>query len=431
LKSGLAIFSFDGDGIVAYGIPGNPRDSTGYGGPNVYFTNISADLTTGTANFIVPIAANGGSAYFSLEEAISSATACSSVINNSVPKPNPGGSPTVFAYFTPQFGNTLAEAAKLCGFIEFDWQSLITSLPQPAPYFYAAGSNTPQKAPPAYNDPPLSGYAYQNPPNAVELPVYWNLFTSASDPLSLAANESPLGANATTLSFQDTPSDPCLPGGSLITRAAGVVAGWAPLSCLLGAPNGSRWTFTTHVVGIAGALPGALVVDTGIGFDWYTTYNGTTGGIAVSNGVMPPDAGSGTGGVTVTSVNEITTYNGIIITTVNGAPAVAPTITSLMSTPSMLWPPNHQMVPVSVVVKASDGTATPPVCAITSVSSNELPSPGESDWIVTAPLAVELRSERAGGGKGRVYTIAVSCGNGSPFVASASAAVTVPHDQSN
>src|SRR3954469_2571578 len=34
LTSGFDIFGFDGDGINTFGIPGNPKDSTGYGGPN-------------------------------------------------------------------------------------------------------------------------------------------------------------------------------------------------------------------------------------------------------------------------------------------------------------------------------------------------------------------------------------------------------------
>jgi PEP-CTERM motif len=69
---GIDIFGFDGDGIDTFGVvenPGNP-DTSGYGGPNAFFTNISPDDSTGTVNFITPIAGNGGFDYFSLEEAI-------------------------------------------------------------------------------------------------------------------------------------------------------------------------------------------------------------------------------------------------------------------------------------------------------------------------------------------------------------------------
>lgn len=211
LSSGLNIFAFDGDGIDTYGIPGNGQDSTGYGGPNAYFTHINASLTAGTVNFIVPIASGGGTGYFSLENALSSATACSTIINNSITKP-PGGGTQISSVFTPNLGYTLAEAAQLCGFTEWDWQQTITSLPMPSPFF-AAGSTIPLQAPPPFNDPPPQGYAYQTPPNAVELAVYWNLFTSASDPLSLAANET----NA-TVSFFDAPADPVALAGRVAVR---------------------------------------------------------------------------------------------------------------------------------------------------------------------------------------------------------------------
>jgi hypothetical protein len=84
LSSTQDIFGFDGDGIdtynsvaqsngsTTYPATGNNPDTTGYGGPDGYFTNISADDTSGTVNFANGgIAANGGTDYFSLEEAIS------------------------------------------------------------------------------------------------------------------------------------------------------------------------------------------------------------------------------------------------------------------------------------------------------------------------------------------------------------------------
>jgi hypothetical protein len=319
LTSGNNIFGFDGDGIVAYGLPGNGLDSTGYGGPNAYFTNINASATTGVVNFITPIAARGGTGYFSLENALSAATACSSVINSSVTHQVTSGSanqPQITATFTPNIGYTIAQAAQLCGFIEFDWQSLITSWPLPSPLF-AAGSATPLYAPPAFNDPPPQGYAYQNPPNAVQLPVYYNLFTPASDPLSLAAN-----VTNNTLSFFDAPADPCLPGGT------GAPCGGHT------APGGSYLGFTTHLVGIMGTLPGASVIDTGIGFTWVDTFNGTSGSLAVSNSYLPVDPNSGTGGVTVTSVNDVTTYQypkSIGVTTINGLPVGSPPPLTLLT----------------------------------------------------------------------------------------------------
>jgi streptogramin lyase len=107
--------------------------------------------------------------------------------------------------------------------------------------------------------------------------------------------------------------------------------------------------------------------------------------------------------------------------------AMPPSITSLVATPDVLWPPNHKMVPVSLAVAASDGTGIAPFCAITTVSSTV---PGETDGVITGPLTVNLRAERLGSGNGRIYMIAVTCTNSASLSASRTVTVTVPHDQS-
>jgi len=70
--TGNAIFAFDGDGIQTYGSPGNAVDTTGYGGPTSWFSNISADNLNGTVNFIGGIAP-GTQSYFSLEDMLTGA----------------------------------------------------------------------------------------------------------------------------------------------------------------------------------------------------------------------------------------------------------------------------------------------------------------------------------------------------------------------
>ena len=80
--TGSNIFGFDGDGIDTFTgvgpVAGNP-DTTGYGGPNGFFTNIVGN--TGTVNFAGGIAA-GGQDYFSLEE-----PASLDIIVNPTPEP--------------------------------------------------------------------------------------------------------------------------------------------------------------------------------------------------------------------------------------------------------------------------------------------------------------------------------------------------------
>ncbi|TAL87497.1 MAG: PEP-CTERM sorting domain-containing protein [Rhodanobacter sp.] len=90
--SGANIFGFEQDGINAYVAAmsggtsphavGNP-DTTGYGGPLAYFTNITG-VNSGTVNFWSGLA-NGTSTYFSLEKPI--ATASLPVVTQNVPEP--------------------------------------------------------------------------------------------------------------------------------------------------------------------------------------------------------------------------------------------------------------------------------------------------------------------------------------------------------
>jgi hypothetical protein len=78
-------FGFDGDGIDRgsyLNITANASDksSGGYGGPNAYFTTtggtpiVSTNAGTGVVHFLTAIAGNGGTSFFSLEEALTSAS---------------------------------------------------------------------------------------------------------------------------------------------------------------------------------------------------------------------------------------------------------------------------------------------------------------------------------------------------------------------
>jgi hypothetical protein len=89
-----------------------------------------------------------------------------------------------------------------------------------------------------------------------------------------------------------------------------------------------------------------------------------------------------------------------------------PTIVSISASPSTLWPPNHQMVNVTLSVLATDLVDPAPMSYIESVSSNQpLNGTGDGDtspdWQITGALTLQLRSERAGGVI-RVYTITIT-----------------------
>jgi hypothetical protein len=112
----------------------------------------------------------------------------------------------------------------------------------------------------------------------------------------------------------------------------------------------------------------------------------------------------------------------------------APGVSSVTASPNQLWPPNHQMVDVTVTVGAADVCDAAPTAQIVSVTSNEpINGLGDGDtapdWVITGNLTVKLRSERSGKGTGRVYTITVACTDASGNRSTRTVAVTVPKNQ--
>ncbi len=111
-----------------------------------------------------------------------------------------------------------------------------------------------------------------------------------------------------------------------------------------------------------------------------------------------------------------------------------PVIESVTATPSVLWSPNHKMVPVAIKIVSRDNCGIAQ-CKIISVASNE-PVNGlgdgdtEPDWQIIDNTHVNLRAERSGRGNGRVYTITVQCTDTHGNSSTATVTVTVPHDMS-
>jgi hypothetical protein len=66
----------------------------------------------------------------------------------------------------------------------------------------------------------------------------------------------------------------------------------------------------------------------------------------------------------------------VVVVRANDTP---PRIIEIEANPSVLWPPNHRLVPVRVKVRAED--CGPIACRIVSVESNE-PVGHDPDWIV-------------------------------------------------
>jgi hypothetical protein len=79
-------------------------------------------------------------------------------------------------------------------------------------------------------------------------------------------------------------------------------------------------------------------------------------------------------------------------------------------------------------LEVADNRDQSPVVKITNVTSNEPQNPHAPDWEITGGKTLNLRAERLGRGKGRVYTVVVQCQDMSGNISTASVDVTVPHD---
>jgi hypothetical protein len=112
--------------------------------------------------------------------------------------------------------------------------------------------------------------------------------------------------------------------------------------------------------------------------------------------------------------------------TVNVVDTTRPTIASVAPSSDSLGPPNHQMVPISVAVIATDAMDAAPACSITGVTSNEAVGATTPDWQFSPnSLLVNLRAERD---STRIYTIQVTCTDDSGNSSTGTTTVTVRHD---
>jgi len=116
--------------------------------------------------------------------------------------------------------------------------------------------------------------------------------------------------------------------------------------------------------------------------------------------------------------------------------ATPPTL-SVSVTPATLWPPNGKSVPVTVTLSVKDDYDPAPEIKLESITANE---PLEKSWfekddIVDAKLGTDyrqfsLKAKRDGANKaGRIYTMTYSATDAIGNKATASATVTVPHDE--
>jgi DNA/RNA endonuclease G (NUC1) len=186
------------------------------------------------------------------------------------------------------------------------------------------------------------------------------------------------------------------------------------------APLANRgYDATPFTVSATGGLSGNPVTFAASGACTATGVNGTTITL-VSLGACTITASQAGSPIYDPAPNVTRTF-----TVVDG---IAPVIADITVTPGVLGPPNHKMIDVTVGYTATDFSGEP-VCALSVASNEPVNGAGDgntaTDWQVIDAHRVKLRAERAGGGTGRIYTVAIHCTDASGNASTATGTVSV------
>lgn len=111
---------------------------------------------------------------------------------------------------------------------------------------------------------------------------------------------------------------------------------------------------------------------------------------------------------------------------------ITPPTLSVTLSPATLWPPNDKLVPVTATVTVKDDYDPQPEIKLESITANEVLDINDAKDVLpgTDDRQFQLKAKRAGTNlAGRIYTVTYSATDGSGNKATASATVTVPHNQ--
>ena len=109
-----------------------------------------------------------------------------------------------------------------------------------------------------------------------------------------------------------------------------------------------------------------------------------------------------------------------------------PTLSVSLS-PNMLWPPNNKLHTITAAVEASDSCSNAVTVELLSIVDDEGSDPSDVTEAAfgTGDRLFDVRAQRNGAGYGRVYTVTYGATDPSGNLTTASATVSVPHDQRN
>jgi hypothetical protein len=164
------------------------------------------------------------------------------------------------------------------------------------------------------------------------------------------------------------------------------------------------------------------------------THAATAIGYPVPTITYSPVSGSsfpvGTTTVTATATNsEGSDSCTFVVTVIDTQP---PVVSAATASPNVLWPPEHQMIPITVNYTATDNCSVG--CVVTVTSNEPINGLGDGDtapdWQVVDAHHVMLRSERSGKLSGRTYTITVTCTDPAGHTVVRTTTVAVPKSQS-
>jgi probable HAF family extracellular repeat protein len=130
--------------------------------------------------------------------------------------------------------------------------------------------------------------------------------------------------------------------------------------------------------------------------------------------------------VSVSDAAGNTTSFGVPLSIVD---TTAPVIQSLVASPDVLSPPNHQLVSVTISAIVCDNCDASPATKITSITCNEVTAPG--DIQITGDLCATLAASKSSSGTARIYTITVQSKDSAGNTSSGVVTVSVPKSNGN